>query len=312
MQLRLFPASKPLVERFGVEFFRRVPKSPGVYLMSDERERVLYIGKAANLRQRLNSYRSIRPERASRKLVRLVHQVRSVVWETCACADSALLRENQLLRLHKPRFNVLNARPEHYQFVGVRHLQEWLELRLTREPAQRDHETIHGAFKGLGCVRGGFAALLRLLWIAEHRPATIHALPTSLTRDRHPTQMTFDVEPLGGASMVGMLRDFLDGESSELVGCFDWSANVHAQGELCLARLCELDLESLARFQRFGPARNRHLREHCAHPEPVIAQDELDDLLVIAPPLPRFVAECETPAALGSEPLEATTPAPQE
>ena len=53
--MRLFPAPKPLVERLGVEFFRRVPTAPGVYLMAGERERLLYVGKAQNLRQRLNS-----------------------------------------------------------------------------------------------------------------------------------------------------------------------------------------------------------------------------------------------------------------
>lgn len=293
MQLRLFPAPKPLVERLGVDFFRRVPTTPGVYFMSDERERVLYIGKAKNLRQRLNSYRYIRPERASRKLVRLVHQVRSVVWETCACADSALLRENQLLRLHKPRFNVLNARPEHYRFIGVRQIGEALELRLTRETGRRHGETIHGAFKGLGRARGGFASLLRLLWIKEHQPATIHALPSSLTRERQPVQMNFNIVALDGLRIVELLRRFLDGHSDELLRQFTLVTVPGVETELCLARLCEQDLESLAHFQRFGPVRNRHLREHCAHPELVIAQDELDDLLVIAPPQPKPIAEAE-------------------
>ena len=113
VQLRLFPAPKPLVERLGVEFFRRVPDAPGVYLMADDYERLLYIGKAKNLRARLNYYRHVRPERASRKVVRLVHAVRSIVYEVCACQNSALLRENELLRLHKPKFNVMNTRPEH-------------------------------------------------------------------------------------------------------------------------------------------------------------------------------------------------------
>lgn len=279
--------------------------------MSDERERVLYIGKAKNLRQRLNSYRYIRPERASRKLVRLVHQVRSVVWETCACPDSALLRENQLLRLHKPRFNVLNARPEHYRFIGVRLARDVLELRLTRESAPCDYETIHGAFKGLGRVRGGFTALLRLLWIKEHQPATIHALPSSLTRERQPVQMNFSIGALGGRWVVEMLRQFLDGHSEDWLRQFALPSGTGIEIELCLARLCEQDLESLAHFQRFGPARNRHLREHCAHPELVIARDELDDLLVIAPPQPKPVAEAEA-VSLEVEANSSATPALRE
>lgn len=60
-QLRLFPAPKPLVERLGVDFLRRVPDAPGVYLMADEFERLLYVGKAKSLRARLNSYRHVHP-----------------------------------------------------------------------------------------------------------------------------------------------------------------------------------------------------------------------------------------------------------
>lgn len=276
--------------------------------MSDERERVLYIGKAKNLRQRLNSYRYIRPERASRKLVRLVHQVRSVVWETCACADSALLRENQLLRLHKPRFNTLNTRPEHYRFIGVRQTGDVLELRLTRDPTPRAGETIHGTFKGLGRVRGGFAALLRLMWIREHQPATIHTLPSSLTRERQPVQMNFNLGAFDGRWVVEMLRQFLDGHSDDLLRQFALPSGPGVETELCLERLREQDLESLAQFQRFGPARNRHLREHCTHPETVIAQDELDDLLVIAPPQPKPVANVQTALPEG-EANNSATPA---
>src|SRR5688572_12598175 len=49
---------------------------------------------------RMNSYRHVQPECASRKVVRLIHAVRSIVYEVYACPNSALLRENELLRLH--------------------------------------------------------------------------------------------------------------------------------------------------------------------------------------------------------------------
>jgi hypothetical protein len=66
VQLRLFPAAKPLFERFGSDFFKRVPRRPGVYLMSGEQHRLLYIGKASNLRQRLNSCKNAQPPKPSR------------------------------------------------------------------------------------------------------------------------------------------------------------------------------------------------------------------------------------------------------
>jgi excinuclease UvrABC nuclease subunit len=45
-QMLFFSDPKPLVERLGKQFFQGLPECPGVYLMRDEHERVLYIGKA--------------------------------------------------------------------------------------------------------------------------------------------------------------------------------------------------------------------------------------------------------------------------
>src|SRR5215207_7877206 len=144
-QLRLFPDPRPLLERFGADFFRAVPKRPGVYLMTGERDRVLYIGKARNLRQRLSSYKY---PRSSRKLLRLGCRVRSIVWEICDDGLAASMRENELLRLHKPMFNVLNTRAEHYPFLGLRVVEDGLILRLTKSSKAFPDEQLFGAFKG--------------------------------------------------------------------------------------------------------------------------------------------------------------------
>lgn len=283
LQLRLFPAPKPLVDRLGVEFFRRVPTSPGVYLMTGEQERLLYVGKAANLRARLNSYRHIQPERASRKVVRLIHAVRTVVWEICDSPESALLRENELLRLHKPKFNVMNARPEHYLFIGVRTDGTTLHLRLTKQPERLPGETLHGAFKSLGRVRRGFVALLRLLWQDDHRPQSIHEYPSALVGERCPDQ--FSMTRTGGSAeeLAMLLREMLEGGNAGLIQQIENHAPASDAGALCEQRLREADLEALKQFCEFGPARNRRLREHSHYTDEVIAQNDLDDLLVLTP-----------------------------
>ena len=282
-QLRLFPAPKPLVERLGVEFFRRVPTSPGVYLMTGEQERLLYVGKAKNLRARLNSYRHIQPERVSRKVVRLIHAVRTVVWEICDSPESALRRENELLRLHKPKFNVMNARPEHYLFIGVRTDGTTLHLRLTKKPGRLPGETVHGAFKSLGRVRRGFIALLRLLWHGEHHPQSIHDYPRVLIGERCPDEFSM-TRTLGTAEeMATLLREMLEGGNEKLIQQIENPALTSEEGGLCEQRLREADLKALKQFCEFGPTRNRRLREHSHYPATVIAQRDLDDLLVLTP-----------------------------
>lgn len=104
-QLRLFKHPKPLLERFGVEFFRSLPARPGVYIMSGETGRVLYVGQSKNLRLRMGAYRNANPAHLSRKVIRLVHAVRKIDWEECASPALACVRENELLRAHRPKFN---------------------------------------------------------------------------------------------------------------------------------------------------------------------------------------------------------------
>src|SRR5216117_269038 len=57
VQQRFWPDAQPLVERFGREFFRALPATPGVYLMREISGTVIYVGKAKNLKRRLGSYR---------------------------------------------------------------------------------------------------------------------------------------------------------------------------------------------------------------------------------------------------------------
>ncbi len=287
MQLRLLPAPKPLVERLGAGFFKRVPRLPGVYLMSGEGERLLYVGKAKNLRRRLTSYRSVQPERVSRKVIRLVHQVRAITWEVCRSPEMASLRENELLRLHKPKFNVLNTRPEHYIFVGFKVHRATLSLRLTKVPNQKDDEQLFGAFKGLGRIRAARAALLRMLWYVEHRPASLYDLPSALFQEKPPEPFNVEFHRLDWSVLSGLLTRFFAGEDDDLLLFLSARLQTSASVPICFRQLHEQDIEALRMFFRFGPARNRHRRERCAFDHEIIAQSELDDLLVLAGPSTR-------------------------
>jgi excinuclease UvrABC nuclease subunit len=104
-QLWLFPPAKPLVERFGNDFFRQLPERPGVYLFCARTEGVLYVGKAKNLRKRISSYRVANPERMSRRIIRLMQKVERIEFDECPNEATAIYREEMLICTLAPPFN---------------------------------------------------------------------------------------------------------------------------------------------------------------------------------------------------------------
>ena len=82
---------------------REFPLSPGVYLMKDARKKIIYIGKAVNLRNRVRSYFSGEKDIKTRTLVRQIHSIDHIV---CKSEYEALLLENNLIKKWNPRYNI--------------------------------------------------------------------------------------------------------------------------------------------------------------------------------------------------------------
>jgi excinuclease ABC subunit C len=95
------------------------PRTPGVYGMIDGRGRLIYVGKAKNLRVRLLSY--FRQNSRDRKAGKIIHHTRVLLWEQAGDEFAALLRELELIQTHRPRFNVLGVpglQRHHYLCIG--------------------------------------------------------------------------------------------------------------------------------------------------------------------------------------------------
>ena len=100
------------------ERLRAAPNSAGVYLMRDLDARVVYVGKAANLRARLRSYFTA----VSAQAVRTRHLVERIFdFETIACLNEreALILENTLIKRYRPRFNVRLKDDKNYLFLKI-------------------------------------------------------------------------------------------------------------------------------------------------------------------------------------------------
>src|ERR1044071_3784548 len=130
-QMLLIPDPTPLAERLGQKFFRKAPKRPGVYLMRDAADNVLYVGKAKNLQQRLRHYRTANPDRMPRRHLRMLREVARIELQICPGESAALKHESKLLRSLKPRFNRAGVWPGKTSFIVWRIAREHIELGLT-------------------------------------------------------------------------------------------------------------------------------------------------------------------------------------
>lgn len=88
------------------EILSKVPQEPGVYLMKDREGHILYVGKAKNLKRRLHSYFStnIAPDLKTSVLVGKIHHLETIITGT---EKEALILESNLIKRHKPRYNVI-------------------------------------------------------------------------------------------------------------------------------------------------------------------------------------------------------------
>lgn len=98
---------------------KHAPKLPGVYGMLDGRDRLIYVGKAKNLRSRLLSY--FRENSRDPKAGKIIKQTKRLVWEQTGDELAALLRELELIQRLRPKFNVLGVpgfQRHHYVCIG--------------------------------------------------------------------------------------------------------------------------------------------------------------------------------------------------
>jgi predicted GIY-YIG superfamily endonuclease len=201
-QTLLFPDPKPLVERLGREFFRHLPECPGVYLMRDEQENILYVGKAKNLKQRLNSYRVANPDRLSRRHLRLLRSVARIELQACPDESAALAREAELLLALKPKFNRAGTWPASPRYLVWRRDGARLALAIAESPAS--------GWQAFGPFGGGVihlrAALARLFWYALNSATGSSTMPAGWMHGRLGAMALVTEAPTAEPGFTGLDR----------------------------------------------------------------------------------------------------------
>ncbi|MGB7924887.1 MAG: excinuclease ABC subunit UvrC [Pyrinomonadaceae bacterium] len=126
------------------EKLQNLPASPGVYLHKDEAGKIIYVGKAKNLRNRVRSYfQSGRGhDRKTRELVRRIHDLEFIVTDN---EVEALVLESNLIKQHKPRYNVLLKDDKQYPHLKLTINEPFPRVMITRR-IQRDGALYFGPF----------------------------------------------------------------------------------------------------------------------------------------------------------------------
>ena len=147
-------------ERPASDRVRDFPAAPGVYLMKDAQGRVIYIGKAVNLRSRTTSYftKAARLDRRTAELVREIADVDCI--ETDSEVD-ALLMEARLIKDIRPRFNSQLKDDKTFPYLQITTREDFPRVEFTRTPAAKGVR-LYGPFTNAGKLRGMIAVLQKI------------------------------------------------------------------------------------------------------------------------------------------------------
>jgi len=196
----------------------RLPREPGVYLFKDAKGQIIYVGKAKQLRTRVRSY--FREGGDGRYhvpfLVQRVHDLDYMVTET---EQEALILENNLIKKHRPRYNIFLKDDKTYVNVRLNVEHPFPRLTVVRKP-RKDKARYFGPYASAGSVRATLRMLGRIFPMRtcsdselsnRKRPCLYYYIK------RCPAPCVGYVDPQVYQDTVGKVTMFLKGRGDELV-----------------------------------------------------------------------------------------------
>lgn len=196
----------------------RLPTEPGVYLMKDPAGRVIYVGKAVNLRDRVRSYFSRSDPRAFVPLLGRV--LGDIEVMRVRNEKEALLLENELVRRYKPRFNIKLLDGRNFVYLRLDTRATYPRLEVTRH-RQEDGARYFGPYPLAHALRETLRVANRhfgLRTCSDHDPAS-HARRACILCQiaRFPAPTVYDIPPEEYRRHVDDAILFLEGKQTELV-----------------------------------------------------------------------------------------------
>ena len=159
-----------------------LPKEPGCYLMRDAEDRILYIGKAKVLRQRVRSYFHQSPGHSPR-ISLMVRQIWDIEFIVTDSENEALVLESNLIKAHQPHFNVLLKDDKKYPYLCITWSEPYPRIFITRQRRLRSPlDRFYGPYVDVGLLRRTLSLVKRVFPLRQ-RPQPLHRDRTCLNYD---------------------------------------------------------------------------------------------------------------------------------
>jgi hypothetical protein len=259
--------------------------------MFDGDGQLVYVGKASNIRRRLDGHARGPKQPGDVRATRIVDNVRDVRWIVCPSDREAHCLEADLIVAFVPPYNASMA-TETYTYIHVVPVDSAVRFTLELEPSSRTGR-VYGGFPHLGKGRAswrgvrtnaGYSALMRMLWVAFAEGTARTRIPARLRGSSPPID---HVSPFDDAC-ARELHDYLSGRSARVLATLRARTLADVVPTYMRSALAE-DLIEAEEFHVIGPRRVRQLRtRHRLKPGP------LDEETFV-----RLVTE-ETLAAVGT------------
>jgi excinuclease ABC subunit C len=137
-----------------------LPASPGCYLMRNAADQVIYVGKAVNLRARVRSYFQKQAQHTA-KTRRMVAEIADLEWVVTDTELEALILENELIKRHRPHYNIRLKDDKQYPYIKVHWQDDFPKIAVVRR-MMPDGARYYGPFTSGTAVRQTLEALRRV------------------------------------------------------------------------------------------------------------------------------------------------------
>ena len=201
------------------EILEKIPKLPGIYIMKDGKDGILYIGKAKSLQLRVRSYfqdsRSLHPRTRI-----FLGKVRDIKFLTTKTEAEALILESNFIKKHQPRYNVLLKDDKHYPYIRLTTQEMFPKLEVVRK-VKKDGATYFGPYTMVKEVRETIRLIYKIFPLRQSRDK-LDGQPQRRPCLNH--QMGRCLAPCAGlissedySQVVNDVTMFLKGKNSELI-----------------------------------------------------------------------------------------------